>query len=86
ESAIIREVREETNLDFTIREKFKFYSGVLNNTRYVSMVFLGSHRGELKINDESISARYVSYEESLGMDIAFSYAEVLSDLHDSNLI
>lgn len=86
ESCVIREVKEETNLDFIVTDKFKFYDGILNEKRYFSLVHLGDYSGDLIINKESEEAKFMSYKETLNKNIAFSYREVLDDLHSSGLI
>ncbi len=85
-TAVIREVKEETNLDFTITGKFKFYDGITNNTRYVVLVHLGTYSGELQHDYESMDARFFSYQETMHLETAFSYRQVLDDLCQANLI
>lgn len=86
EEAVKREVKEETNLDFIVTEKFKFYDNILDGKRYFALIHLGTHSGDLEINHESIEARWFSYQETLDIKVAFSYPEVLSDLHRVGLI
>jgi len=86
ESCVIREVKEETNLDFVVTKKFNFYDGIMNGKRYFALVHLGSASGDLQIDSESEEAKYFSYNETLGIEIAFSYRQVLDDLHNEGLI
>ncbi len=86
EFCVIREVKEETNLDFVVTSKFKFYDGILNGKRYFSLVHLGNASGDLKIDFESENAKYFSYAETIDLEIAFSYREVLDDLHRDGII
>lgn len=86
EACVIREVKEETNLEFTVTDKFNFYDGIVNNKRYVTLVHIGETQGDLKIDFESESAQYFTYQETLSLDMAFSYRQVLDDLHQQELL
>jgi ADP-ribose pyrophosphatase YjhB (NUDIX family) len=86
EACVIREVKEETNLEFIVTEKFNFYDGLLNKKKYFALVHLGDVTGDLEIDSESEQAGYFSYEETLKLKIAFSYRQVLDDLHQAKLI
>lgn len=51
------------------------------------MVHLGEIvGGEIILNKESEQYRYCTYNETLLMDIAFSYREVLNDLYKLGLL
>lgn len=86
EACVIREVKEETNLDFTPTDKFRFYDGMINGIRYISLVYLGNFTGNLKIDIESDDAGFFSYEETLTLEVAFSYPETLKDLREAGII
>jgi hypothetical protein len=47
---------------------------------------LGEAVGDLKIDDESEKVEYFSYEETINLEIVFSYRQVLDDLHQAKLI
>ncbi|MCA9351720.1 NUDIX hydrolase [Patescibacteria group bacterium] len=86
EHCVIREVKEETNLDFHVTGKFNFYDFISNNKRYYSLVHLGTYSGELKIDNESEDAKFFSYNETQNLEIAFAYKTVLDDLYNAGLI
>jgi len=78
--------KRRNKLGFQITQKFNFYDGVLNDKRYFSLVHLGEAVGDLKIDDESEKVEYFSYEETINLEIVFSYRQVLDDLHQAKLI
>lgn len=85
--AVIREVKEETNLDFTPKEKFGFYESIIDSKRYLALVHLGEWSGKIKIQPEEVSEyNFFSFEETQSLSLAFAYREVIIDLHDRSLI
>lgn len=86
-NAVIREVKEEVNLDFTPTKKFGFYETVTNGKRYVALVHLGEWSGEIKLQAEEVSEwHFFTHEETKRLELAFAYREVINDLHTAGLI
>lgn len=85
-TAVVREVKEETNLDFTVTERFKFYDHTTYGMRNMALVHLGIYSGDLILNEESIDAKWFSYEETQKLKVAFSYPDVLNDLYKAEFI
>ena len=87
QDAVVREVKEETNLDFVPTKKFGFYETDTEEYRIVWFVYLWERSGEIKIQESEVSdIWWFSYEETKKMPIAYSYDETIDDLHNSWLI
>ncbi len=87
ESAVSREVREETGLDFTPKKKFGFYESHAGGKRHFALVYLGSCQGTLKLQESEVqNARWFSYNEAKKLNLAFAYQNVIKDLYKSKLI
>lgn len=81
EDTVIREVKEETNIDFIPKNKFSFYDGIINNERYFALVYTGEWSGDIKIDqEESSEYGFFTYQEAMNLPLAFSYKEVIEDL------
>jgi len=84
---VIREVKEEVNLDFTPTKKLSFYESFTNGKRYIALVHLGEWTGEIKLQEEEVSERkFFTYEETKSLELAFAYREVIDDLYTAGLI
>ncbi|MDD5195198.1 MAG: NUDIX domain-containing protein, partial [Candidatus Omnitrophica bacterium] len=72
EKAVVREVKEETNLDFVDFKQFGVYSDPKRDPRFhtVGVVFTGKGKGKLRAGDDAKSAKIVSVN-SLPETIAF---------------
>ena len=78
--AVIREVKEETGLDFDAR-LFKCFDEVFpeHNVFAVVSVFVGRSSGELKPQlDEVAELRWFSIQEARSMQLAFKDNEILN--------
>ncbi len=83
EQNVIREVKEECNLDFTPTKIFK--TGTWKNRKYYR--FLGNWKGEIKIQEKEVADfGWFSYSEALKLDLSFDYKEVIELLHKKNLL
>lgn len=80
ENAIIREVKEETSLNFTITDLCGVYSDPKRDTRFhtVTIVFYGYAGGVLKANDDASEAKTFSIYH-LPKDIAFDHRDIIED-------
>lgn len=80
ETAVARELREETGLESMRVEQFRAYSGPGRDPRHpmVSMIFTVQARGELQAGDDAGEARYFSLD-ALPDEIAFDHRRILED-------
>ena len=81
--AVIREVREEVDLDFTPTELFstgKWQDRELNR-------FLGTWSGKVQIQEnEVLEYGWFAYEEAMELNLAFDYRDVIEKLHRRKLL
>ena len=83
EQNVIREVKEESNLDFSPSEIIK--TGVWQNRKFYR--FLGKWSGEIKIQEkEVVNYGWFSYDEAIKLDFSFDYKEIVELLHSRNLL
>ena len=80
EEAVVREIKEETNLDFFDFRQFRVYSSKDRDPRFhtVSVVFVGKGRGELKASSDAKNVGVFSLN-SLPEKIAFDHRDIISD-------
>jgi ADP-ribose pyrophosphatase YjhB (NUDIX family) len=65
EASIIREVKEETNLDLNVRYLFSMGREVENGQAYLSMTFIAHTENEqVTIDEESLDWKWVPLKES----------------------
>ena len=77
EQNVIREVKEECNLDFIPTEIIKI--GTWQERNFYR--FLGSWNGEIKIQEEEVlDLNWFSAKEALNLNLAFDYAEIIEIL------
>ena len=77
EQNVIREVKEECNLDFIPTEIIKI--GTWQERNFYR--FLGSWNGEIKIQEEEVlDFNWFSAKEALNLNLAFDYAEIIEIL------
>jgi 8-oxo-dGTP diphosphatase len=83
EQAAIREMREETSLEVTIRELLGIYSRPDRDPRgqTISVVYIGSASGEPKADDDAKSASLYD-PASPPSPLAFDHALILADYVD----
>lgn len=86
ESAVVREVKEETGLDFKSLKQFKAYSDNKRDPRFhtVSIVFTGKGEGRLKAGSDAKDASVFTIKESdsllnLPPNIAFDHKKIIKD-------
>ena len=80
EDAVIREVKEETSLDFKDIRQFHTYSEPHRDVRFhtVSIVFVGKGKGRLKASDDAKNAA-VFRKDNLPSKIAFDHRRIIED-------
>jgi len=83
EQNVIREVKEECNLDFTPTKIIKI--GVWQGQKYYR--FLGNWTGEIKIQEEEVADYdWFSFSEALKLQLSFDYKEIIETLHQQKLL
>ena len=83
----VREVKEETGLDFTPKKKFGFYESHVGGRRYFALVYLGVCRGEIELQKSEVQDfKWASYKEAKELSLAFAYRDVIEDLYKNKLI
>lgn len=80
ESAAVREAKEETSLDVTLKEQFYTYSDPNRDARHhtVSTVFIATAQGTPRGADDAKAARSFG-ESQLPAPLVFDHAKILSD-------
>ena len=83
EQNVIREVKEECNLDFTPIEIIK--TGVWLEKKYYR--FLGNWSGEIKIQEEEVlDFNWFTFEKAMQLQLAFDYKEIVELLYKKKLL
>lgn len=83
EETVVREVKEETSLDFEPSKKI-FEPEHPDNGTYI---FMGSSKGTISIQEEEAQKYdWFSFEETSTLDIAFSFKKHIQTLHKLDLI
>jgi ADP-ribose pyrophosphatase YjhB (NUDIX family) len=83
EQNVIREVKEECNLDFTPTKIIK--TGIWQNREYFR--FLGNWQGQIKIQEEEVmNFDWFTFEEAIQLNLSFDYKEVVKLLKNSDLL
>ena len=83
EQNVIREVKEECNLDFTPTKIIKI--GIWEEKKYYR--FLGNWSGEIKIQETEVAGyNWFSFSEANKLQLSFDYKEILEILYSQNLL
>lgn len=83
EQNVIREVKEECNLDFIPTEIIKI--GDWDGKNFYR--FLGDWSGTIKIQESEVNTyNWFLYSEAIELNLAFDYREIIDLLHQKNLI
>jgi len=83
EQNVIREVKEECNLDFTPTKIIK--TGIWQEKKYYR--FLGNWSGEIKIQEtEVLDYNWFSFSEANKLQLSFDYKEILETLNKLNFV
>ncbi len=80
EDAVVREIKEETSLDFIDSVQFRAYSNPNRDPRFhtVSVVFVGKGQGQLKADSDAKGAKVIELD-NLPEGIAFDHTKVIQD-------
>jgi 8-oxo-dGTP diphosphatase len=78
--ACVREVREETGLEVTLREQFFTYSDPRRDPRQhtLSTVYIGTAEGEPQGSDDAAEARAFALDE-VPHTLCFDHSEIVAD-------
>ena len=83
EENVIREVKEECNLNFTPTSILK--TGIWQDRSYYR--FLGEWSGVIKVQEEEVADfNWFTYQEAIKLNLSFDYREVIELLHKKNLL
>ena len=85
EKAVIREVKEETGLDFK-PHFFSYFDEVFRegNVHNVVLIFYGLTSGHIQIQESEVaSIKWFTLEEAIKMDLAFTHNVVLKKFYNS---
>ena len=81
EQNVIREVKEECNLDFVPTKIIK--TGIWEDKKYYR--FLGNWSGEIKIQElEVLDYNWFSYKEASKLKLSFDYREIIELLYNNH--
>ena len=86
EDAIIREVREETGLDF-LPHFYNYFDEILpdENIHAVVLVFAGASDGTLSRDNAEVSdAKWILLNDAVNYDLAFHHGEILKQYKAGN--
>ncbi|MBN1597819.1 MAG: NUDIX hydrolase [Bacteroidales bacterium] len=88
ENAVIREVKEETGLDF--KPSFVMYSDEIIpevNQHAVVLIFQGTGSGELLIEEsEVLEAKWFNFKEARELKLAFGHNQILDEFLRNNYV
>jgi O-acetyl-ADP-ribose deacetylase (regulator of RNase III)/ADP-ribose pyrophosphatase YjhB (NUDIX family) len=81
EDAVIREAREETNLDLTELEQFHTYSEPERDPRFhtIGTVFIAKARGIPKAGDDAQGLKIIKLDELEKLNFAFDHKAIILD-------
>ena len=83
EENVIREVKEECNLDFTPTKIIK--TGIWQERKFYR--FLGNWSGNIRIQEEEVvDFNWFTYSEALQLDLSFDYRDVIEILNKSKML
>jgi len=83
EENVIREVKEECNLDFTPTTIIK--TGIWKERKYYR--FLGDWSGEIKIQETEVTDfNWFTFEKAMQLELSFDYKEILTLLRKKKLL
>ncbi len=85
EQAVIREVKEETNLDFTPKSNFVSEENHPEiNWHALVTFFYGDWKGKVKLSNEHTEYGWFTYDETKKMKLAFHHKKILDKYMEEN--
>lgn len=83
EQNVIREVKEECNLDFKPTQIIK--TGIWQDRKYYR--FLGEWTGGIKIQEEEVlDFNWFKFNEAIKLNLSFDYKEIIELLYNKQLL
>ena len=83
EQNVIREVKEECNLDFKPTQIIK--TGIWQDRKYYR--FLGEWTGDIKIQEEEVlDFNWFKFNEAIKLNLSFDYKEIIELLYNKQLL
>lgn len=83
EQNVIREVKEESNLDFFPIQIIK--TGIWQTRTFYR--FLGNWEGEIRVQQEEVADyNWFNYQQAVKLDLSFDYREIIELLNRRNLL
>lgn len=83
EQNVIREVKEESNLDFFPTQIIK--TGIWQTRTFYR--FLGNWEGEIRVQQEEVADyNWFNYQQAVKLDLSFDYREIIELLNRRNLL
>ncbi len=81
EEAVVREAKEETDLDLVSLRQFHTYSKFGRDPRFhtIATVFVAQAKGTPRAGDDAKGVQVVKYADLLKMDYAFDHQQVIKD-------
>jgi O-acetyl-ADP-ribose deacetylase (regulator of RNase III)/ADP-ribose pyrophosphatase YjhB (NUDIX family) len=81
EDAVVREAKEETDLDITQVKQFHTYSYPKRDPRFhtIGTVFVAKASGEPKAGDDAAGLKIVRLSEIKDLDLTFDHSKILAD-------
>jgi len=85
EDAVIREAKEETNLDLTNLKQFHTYSDPQRDPRFhtIGTVFIAKAKGAPKAGDDAAGLKIIKLSEIKNLDFTFDHKKILQDYLNS---
>ena len=81
DEAVVREVKEETNLDVISYKQFKLFSNPQRDPRShtATMVYIIQAQGDLQAHDDAKNIKVVCLKEVESMKLAFDHKDILEE-------
>jgi len=84
EQAVVREAKEETNMDLEDLRQFHTYSKPGRDPRFqtVTTVFIAKGKGTPQFGDDAKNLKIVRYDDLLKLDYAFDHKDIIKEYRE----